>query len=304
MVDPTMVIVMSASLDALKLRVVRRSERLLVLLAAERYSPARNVASSFADVITTVPVVHFTANPLSVEIVGIVMPSKSLASPSLIFAPELATPTVVFADVAAVVIPVQVPLSKAMLRVASFAGKNPSVLAFRVREIAVLVPPTVNRASTAESAASAVLTLPAQVAAVSPLVTATGIVLGDPVMPDAVTTTLAFPLAVIVPAAVAVSTWAVPALYVSDPLVLLVATTILKSLPETIFTRTQYATSHPVKVIKLLNVPISTDPVMPVEVAEAVAESPAFALAAVKVMSEGSSIRCESQFSDSISALI
>jgi hypothetical protein len=91
---------------------------------------------------------------------------------------------------------------------------------------------------------------------------------------------------------------------VSDPLVLLVATTILKSLPETIFTRTQYATSHPVKVIKLLNVPISTDPVMPVEVAEAVAESPAFALAAVKVMSEGSSIRCESQFSDSISALI
>ena len=34
-----------------------------------------------------------------------------------------------------------------------------------------------------------------------------------------------------------------------------------------------------------MNVPISTEPVTPVEVAVAVADNPAFALAAVKVMS-------------------
>src|SRR4030095_70378 len=59
-------------------------------------------------------------------------------------------------------------------------------------------------------AANAVLTLPAQVAAVSALTTATETVIGDPVRPRAVTITVALPDPDIVPAAVAVSACAVP----------------------------------------------------------------------------------------------
>jgi hypothetical protein len=113
---------------------------------------------------------------------------------------------VVLAEVAAAVIPVQVPFAVAMFKVASLPGNTPRELTLRVKLMAVVVPPTVNNAETSASAARAVLTLPAQVAAVSVLVTATLMALGDPVIPAAVTVIVAFPLAVIVPAAVAVST--------------------------------------------------------------------------------------------------
>ena len=58
----------------------------------------------------------------------------------------------------------------------------------------------------AVTAPRAVLTFPAHVAAVSVFKTATETVSGLPTMSSPVTTTVALPLAVIVPAAVAVST--------------------------------------------------------------------------------------------------
>ena len=110
--------------------------------------------------------------------------------------------------------PVHVPLASAMFNVASFSksiGRPPTVNGSRVSEMAVVVPPIVNRSATSTTAASAVLTLPAHTDAVSPRITGTAIVNGDPPIPADVTVTLALPDAVIVPAAVAVSTCAVPA---------------------------------------------------------------------------------------------
>ena len=78
----------------------------------------------------TAPDAHLAQNPLSVTIVGIAMPSKSFASPSLMFTPALAVPEVVLAEVAAADTPS--PAAMAMLSVASFAGKKPKVDALRV----------------------------------------------------------------------------------------------------------------------------------------------------------------------------
>jgi len=117
-----------------------------------------------------------------------------------------ATPAVVSAELAAVVSPAHVPLSMEMLRVESFAA-----FTLRVRTTVAALPPTVNSAETAVSAASAVRILPATAEASSLSATGTAIVFGVPVIPAAVTTTEALPAVEIVPTTVAVSTWAVPA---------------------------------------------------------------------------------------------
>src|SRR4030095_16500465 len=114
-------------------------------------------------------------------------------------------PAVVFAEVGAGVMPVQVPLSRLIFIVVSFA-----LIERVVKTMDVDAPETAEKYAIRGCAANAVLPFPAQVAAVSALTTATETVIGDPVRPRAVTITVALPDPDIVPAAVAVSACAVP----------------------------------------------------------------------------------------------
>ena len=128
-------------------------------------------------------------------------PKAVLIFPATALALSEATPAVVSAEVGAAVMPTQVPSATAIFKVASFA-----TFVIDVRIILSVAPLIVNLAITSASSPSAVLILPAIALASSDKATATGIVLGDPVIPFAVTTTLAFPSVVIVPTTVAVST--------------------------------------------------------------------------------------------------
>ena len=218
------------------------------------------------------------------------LPSQSLPSPSKMRAPEVATPVVVFALVAAGVMPVLVPLSSAMLRVESLPGRMSTVVdptgmevvGLRVRMIAVEVPDTAKRAAITVFAASAVLTLPAQTAAVSDAATATFRVIGDPVMPAEVTTTLAFPAPEIVPDAVALSTWAVPATHASLPVVSLSVRSMVASSPEAArMIRVEYATFASVSGTWVDATPISLSFLTFVPVGVALARRPKNAAADV-----------------------
>ena len=111
-------------------------------------------------------------------------------------------PAVVFAETAACVIPeLSVGLVMAMFKVASLATAN-----LRVRMTDGPAPLTLKSEDTSESAARVARTLAATAASSCPTVTGVHKVFGEPVMPLAVTTTMAWLLTVIVPAAVAVST--------------------------------------------------------------------------------------------------
>lgn len=112
-------------------------------------------------------------------------------------------PAVVLAEVAASGTPVEfVEPSIAMFSVASFASA-----VFEVRMTSVVAPLTVYFDVIAATASSAVRILVATCDAVSPLITATFVAIGEPVMFAAVTVTITFALAVAAPPTVAVSTW-------------------------------------------------------------------------------------------------
>ena len=115
------------------------------------------------------------------------------------------TPAVVFAELAAVVSPVQVPLSIERFNVASFAAD-----CVRVNITAVVAPLMVKNAAMTALALSAALMTVATCDAVEVLVTVGVNVMGEPVIPAAVSTTEAVPVKVTVPATVAVSTCATP----------------------------------------------------------------------------------------------
>ena len=113
-------------------------------------------------------------------------------------------PAVVFAETAACVIPEpMVGLVMAMFKLASLATAS-----LRVRMTDGPASLTLKSEDTSGSAARVARTLAATTASVCPTVTGTHKFLGEPVMPLAVTTTIALPLAVTAPATVAVSIWA------------------------------------------------------------------------------------------------
>ena len=156
--------------------------------------------------------------------------TTTLASPLVAIAPAAvavstclaaATPPVVFVEVGGFESPMVLApltgLSSKIFKVASFAAV---VLRVSSIDASVAVVLTSNKAVTAASAFNAVRTEAAHCTGVCPAVTATLMVLGDPVIPAAATTTLALPLVVIVPAAVAVSTCltvpAIPAVVLAE----------------------------------------------------------------------------------------
>ena len=117
-----------------------------------------------------------------------------------------ATPAVVSALDGAAVMPGDgEPLASARLSVASFAA---ALLAVKVMDAPV--PPMVNRFDISVTAESAVRTFAAHSVGVSPDVIATVVAIGDPVTFAAVSVAITLLLEDAVPAAVAVSTCAVP----------------------------------------------------------------------------------------------
>ena len=147
-------------------------------------------------------------------------------------------------------------------------------------------PPTVNFAAITAFAVIAVRTFAAQSVAVSLLATATDKVIGDPVIPAEVTTTEALPApdAPMLPAAVAVSTWAVPAVHA----VLLVLSRSEMSMTRSDALPTMMASKLTcfvlVSVTVSLLAPICTVPLVPDLVGVVRALSPKVARGLVRVM--------------------
>jgi hypothetical protein len=97
------------------------------------------------------------------------------------------------------------PLASARFSVESFAAAR-----LAVNTIEAPVPPMVNRFDISVTLASAVLTFAAHSVGVSPEAIATVVAIGDPITFAAVSVAITLLLEDAVPAAVAVSTWAVP----------------------------------------------------------------------------------------------